>query len=171
MSLGKTELPGKTRIVDGALRSSSGTSVITRNQDNLGACLCHAGSDGSDAGLRYQFYRNSRVLVGIFQVIDQLCQVLDGINIVMRRRGNQAHAGRGVSGLCHPWINFFRRQMAALTRLRALGHLDLDLIRTDEVTAGHAETTGSHLFDGGTAVVLGSLGIQTVIALAALTGV
>ena len=42
--------------------------------------------------------------------------------------------------------------MAALARLCALGHLDLDLVRTDQVTAGHAETAGSHLFDGGTAV-------------------
>ncbi len=46
-----------------------------------------------------------------------------------------------------PWINFFRRQMATLTGF-ALGHLDLDLVRTDEITAGHAETAGSHLFDG-----------------------
>ena len=61
--------------------------------------------------------------------------------------------------------------MATLAGLCTLGHLDLDLVGTDEITAGHAETAGSHLFDGGTAVVLGSLGIQTVIALAALTGV
>ena len=70
------------------------------------------------------------VAVGVLQVVDQLRQVLDRIDVMMRRRRNQRHAGRGITGLGNPRINLFAGQMAALAGLCALRHLDLDLFRT-----------------------------------------
>ena len=73
-------------MVDGASGSRARSSVVAGNQDNLGPGLCHAGRYGSHAGLRYQLYGNPRVPVGILQIVDELGQILDGINIVVRRR-------------------------------------------------------------------------------------
>ena len=89
----------------------------------------------------------------------------------MRRRGNQAHARRGVTGLRDPRVHLSARQMAALTGLRALGHLDLQLFGADQIPGGYAETSRSHLLDGGTAVQAVRPDFQTLQAFTALTGV
>ena len=65
----------------------------------------------------------------------------------MRRRRNQPDARRRVPHLRDPRIHFHAGQLPALTGLRALGHLDLQFLRVDEVVARHAETPGRDLFD------------------------
>lgn len=72
--------------MNGAFRSRARTSVISGNQDNLGACLCNAGGYRAHAGLGNQFDRDVGVLIGIFQIVNQLRQVLNGVNIVVGRR-------------------------------------------------------------------------------------
>ena len=93
MGLCQSQLPGQSCVVDGAFRSCAGTSVISGDQDNLGACFGNAGSYGSHTCLRNKFYGNTCIFIGIFQVIDQLGQILDRINIVMWRRRDQAYPG------------------------------------------------------------------------------
>ena len=92
MGLSQSQLPWKSCVVDRAFRSRAGTSVISGDQDNLGTCFGNAGSYSSHSCLRNKFYGNTRIFIGIFQVIDQLGQILDRINIVMRRRGDQTYA-------------------------------------------------------------------------------
>ena len=61
--------------------------------------------------------------------------------------------------------------MTAFTGLGALGHLDLQFLRTREVFARHAEPTGSNLLDRGTLrIAIGHRDIAIRI-LAAFTGV
>ena len=48
MRLSETKLPRKSCIVDGTSRCSTGSSVITRNQDNLCTGFCNTGCDSSD---------------------------------------------------------------------------------------------------------------------------
>ena len=52
----------------------------------------------------------------------------------------------------NPRIDLVRGQLATLTRLGALGHLDLEIFGHAEVVAGHAETTRSDLFDFASAI-------------------
>src|SRR5262249_36921476 len=62
-------------------------------------------------------------------------------------------------------------QLAALTGLGALRHLDLDLVGVDQVLAGHAEASRGDLFDGAAPrVAVGVAAIARRI-LAALAGV
>ena len=49
MSLSQTKFPRKSRIVDGTFRSSTGTAVVTGNQNYLCSCFCHTCCYGSDA--------------------------------------------------------------------------------------------------------------------------
>ena len=148
MGFGQTQFPRQTSIVDRTAGSCTGTAVITGDQDDTCASLGNTGSDCSDTGLRYQLYRDSGLLVGILQIIDQLCQVLNGVDIVVRRRRNQCHTGCGMSGLGNPRIHFLCRKMTALARLCALCHLDLDFLGGSQILGGNTEPSGSHLLDG-----------------------
>src|SRR5208282_238034 len=109
--------------------------------------------------------------IGVFQIVNQLRQILDGINVVVRRRRNETDARRGKPGLGDPWIYLASRQFAAFTRLGALRHFDLKLLRVDKVMAGDAEPAGSDLFDG--AVLRIAVGQRNVAVrvLAAFAGV
>ena len=86
MGFCKTQLPGKSCIKYGTSGSCTGTAVKTGNQDNLCTCFGNTCCYRSDTGFGNQFYGNTGTSVGIFQIIDQLRQILNGINIVMRRR-------------------------------------------------------------------------------------
>jgi hypothetical protein len=67
--------------------------------------LGDAGGDGADADLGHQLDADARVMVGVLQVVDQLGQVLDRIDVVVRRRRDQADARRGVRDLGDPGID------------------------------------------------------------------
>ena len=64
----------------------------------------------------------------ILEIVNELGQIFDRINIVMRRRRDQPNARHRVPQLADILRDLAARQLAPLTRLRALGHLDLNLI-------------------------------------------
>ena len=166
MRLGKPELPRKARVVDRALRRGARAAVVAGNEDDLTARLRDARGDRADARLGDELNGNTRAAVGVFKVIDQLCQVFDRIDVVMRRRGNQCHAGRGIARLCNPRIDLLARKMAALAGLCALRHFDLDLFGVDQILARHAEAARGDLLDRA-----GALRSKAFGAFAALAGV
>ena len=86
MCLADAELPRKTRMVDRGERRCTGPSVIAGNQDHLRARLCDAGGNRSDARLGHEFDGNSCVSVCIFQIVNELRQILDRVNVMVRRR-------------------------------------------------------------------------------------
>ena len=63
----------------------------------------------------------------VLQVVDQLGQIFDRIDVVVRRRRDQPDARRRVPRLRDPRIHLRAGQLAAFARLRALRHLDLQL--------------------------------------------
>ena len=66
---------------------------------------------------------------------------------MVRRRRDEPHARSRVPRLRHPRIHFRAGELPAFARLRALRHLDLNLLRACEVKAGHAEPPARHLLD------------------------
>ena len=171
MSLGKTKLPRKSRIVNGACRSCTGTSIITRDQDNLCTCFCYTSCYRTNTSFRYQFYRDTCLRVCIFQVVDQLCQILDGVNIMMRRRRDQAHTWCGQTGLCDPRIDFSTRQMSTLSWFCTLSHLDLNLLCTYQISGSNTKTSTCHLLDRRAFIQSIRSDSQTFNTLTALTGI
>ena len=71
---------------------------------------------------------NSRQWVGVLQVMNQLLQVFNGIDVVVRRRTNQANSGSGVTSLCYPRIHLVSGQLTAFAGLCTLSHLDLQVV-------------------------------------------
>ncbi len=154
MGLRHPQFPGKASVVDGISRRRPGAAVKGGHQYHLGPGLGHACRHGSHPGLAHQLHGNPRPGVGIFQIIDQLCQILNGINVVMRGRGNEPHTGGGMAGLGYPGVDLAPGKLAALPGLCPLCHLNLNLLGADQVAGGHPEPSGGHLLDGGTAVVI-----------------
>ncbi len=74
-----------------------------------------------------------------------LCQILDGVDVVMGRWRDETHAGHGVTQTGNLGGHLVTRQFATLTRLGALGHLNLQHLRVRQVGAVHAKASRSNL--------------------------
>ena len=171
LGLGKAKLQRQTRMPDRVACSGTRAAIVAADQDLVGSALGHTGGDGSDTGLADQLDRHARAGVGVLKVKDQLCQVLDRVNIVVRRRRDQADAGRGLTDLGNPGVDLLAGQVATLAGLGALGHLDLNLEGAAQVAARHAKACACHLLDRGVlGVAVGQRGLATRV-LAALAGV
>ena len=130
-------------------RRRAGAAFKTGNGDVIGAALGDAGGNRADAHFRHQLDRDARLLIHALEVADQLRQVFDRIDVMVRRRRNQAHARRGVTHLGDVGIDLVAGKLAAFAGLGALGHLDLDVVGIDQIFGGDAETARGHLLDGG----------------------
>ncbi len=86
-----TEFHGQSGIFDGTGRTGPGSSFTSADGNAVGMCFGNTGGNSSDSFFRNQFYIDPGPRVGAFQVKDQLGQVFDGIDIVMRRRGYQGY--------------------------------------------------------------------------------
>ena len=74
-------------------------------------------------------------------------EILDRVDVVVRRRRDQRHARRRVAHARDDRVDLVPGQLAALAGLGALGHLDLELVGVDQVLGGHAEARRRHLLD------------------------
>ena len=93
---------------------------------------------------RHQLHADPRSWIGVLQVIDQLRQIFDRINVVMRRRRNQADAGRRVANARNDFIDFVAGELPAFTGFCTCAILicsSLALTRYWLVTPKRAEAT------------------------------
>ena len=86
----------------------------------------------------------------VFEVMDQLRQVFDGVDVMVRRWRDEAHTGHAVAQFTDVLGDFAPRQLTAFARLGALGHFDLNLVGTVQVLGGHTKTPGCDLLDART---------------------
>ena len=105
-------------------------------------------SDGTHADFGNQLDADAGFTIGILEVVDELGEILDGIDVVMRRWRNQSHPRGRMTHLGDPWIHLTPGQLASLARFCPLGHLDLDLLGLGQIEAGDTEAARGDLFDG-----------------------
>mmetsp|Transcript_19838 Transcript_19838/g.56997 ORF Transcript_19838/g.56997 Transcript_19838/m.56997 type:complete len:273 (-) Transcript_19838:1597-2415(-) len=98
--------------------------------------------------------------------MNELSKILDGVNVVMRRRRDQTDTGCGVTVVGNILGNLEARKLAALAGLGTLGHLDLDLVTVGKVVGSDSETSRGNLLDTGSAVIK-----ETFRILSSLSGV
>ena len=89
--LGDAELPRETRMVDRGHRCCTGTSIVAGHEDDLCTGLRNTTRDGADAVLRNELDGDRGTAVRVLQIIDQLRQILDAVDIVVRWRRNEGH--------------------------------------------------------------------------------
>ena len=148
VGLGEADLPRGAGVLDRGERRGAGAALEAGDGDVVGARLGDAGGDGADADFGDELHRHVAGRVGVLQVEDELRQVLDRIDVMVRRRRDQADAGRRVAHLGDGLVDLVAGQLAAFAGLGALRHLDLHHVRVDEILGGDAEAARGHLLDG-----------------------
>src|SRR5207253_5107364 len=171
LRLGEPELPGDARVLDRGERGGARAARVPADQDDVGLRLGDAGGDRAHAHLGDQLHADARAVVRVLQVVDQLRQVLDRVDVVVRRRGDEPHARRRVTYLGDVLIDLVAGELPALAGPRTLRHLHLQLVACDEVGAGHAEAARGDLLDGAAAEVAVGVPRGAYRVLAALAGV
>jgi hypothetical protein len=129
-------------------RRGARAAVGAGDQHDIGVRLGDTRGNGSHTHFGHQLHADARVAVGILQIVDEFGEVLDGIDVVMRRRRDEADAGCGAARFCDPRVHLGAGQLPAFARLGALRHLDLQLLGVDQVVGSDAETSRRHLLDG-----------------------
>ena len=143
----QAQFPGNAGVLDGTERRSAGAAAVAGDQHHVGMRLGHARGHRAHAHFGHQLHRDARARVDVLQIVDELRQVLDGVDVVVRRRRNQAHAGDGVAHARDGLIHLVAGKLAAFAGLGALRHLDLQLVGVHQVIGGDAEAPGGHLLD------------------------
>ena len=113
----------------------------------LGLGLRDASGNCADACLGDQLDRDIGLWIDALEVVDQLGEIFNRVDVVVRGRANQAHARRRVANLRDVVVDLMPRQLSTLAGLRTLGHLDLDLVGIDEVRRRHTKAARRDLLD------------------------
>ena len=169
--LGEAELPRQPAVHDRSLWARAGAAVVAGDEHHVGLPLRHARSDRAHAHLGHQLHADPRMVVGVLQVVDQLREILDRVDVVVGRRRNQAYARRAMTNPRDLAVDLVAGKLATLAGLRTLRHLDLQLLRVDEIEARHAEAAAGHLLDRGVLAVTRRLQLIPHRVFAALAGV
>ena len=147
VGLGEADLPRRAGMLDRGQRRGAGAALVAGDGDMVGARLGDAGGDRADADLGDELDRDQRVRRDVLQVEDELRQILDRVDVVVRRRRDEADAGGRMADLGDDRVDLVAGQLAALAGLRALRHLDLDHVGVDQILRGHAEAARGDLLD------------------------
>ncbi|OQC28881.1 MAG: hypothetical protein BWX70_01688 [Verrucomicrobia bacterium ADurb.Bin070] len=86
LRLGQPQLPRQPRMLDRRHRRRAGSSVPPADQDQIGLAFRHARGNRPHPGLRHELDADARVGIGVLQVVDQLRQIFDRVDVMMRRR-------------------------------------------------------------------------------------
>jgi hypothetical protein len=171
LRLREPDFPRAARVLHRRQRRGPGAPVVPGDGDVVRLRLRHARGDRAHADLGHELDGDPRLRVHVLQVVDELRQVLDRIDVVVRGRRDEAHAGDGVAHLGDVPGNLVAGKLAALAGLRALGHLDLQVVGVDEVFGRHAEASRRHLLDRRAHRVAAREPFVTHRVLAALAGI
>ena len=169
--LGKSDFPRRAGMLERGQRRGAGAALEARDRHMVGARLRDAGRDRADADFRDELHRHVGRRVGVLQVVDELRQVLDRIDVVVRRRRDQADARRRVAHLGDGRVDLVAGQLPAFAGLRALRHLDLHHVGVDEIFGRDAEAARGDLLDRRAHRVAVRQRLEAVGFLAALAGV
>ena len=147
IDFGQPHFPGRAGIFDTGLRARRRAADMARDQDDIGMGLGDTGCHRADTGAADQFHTHPGARVDLLQIIDELSQILDRIDVVMRRRRDQRHAGGRMAQPGNQVGDLETGQLPALAGLGALRHLDLDFLAGVEILRRHAKAPRRDLLD------------------------
>ena len=171
LRFGQTKFPRNAGVLDGTQRGCAGAAGVAADQDYVGVRLGHARGHRADSDFRHQLHRDAGVRIHILQVVDQLREIFDRIDVVMRRRRDQSDAGDGVPQARDHFVDFVAGKLAALAGLRALRHLDLQLVGVDQIVRGNSETRRGNLLYGAAPQIAVRIGLEALFVFSAFAGV
>ena len=120
LGLGQAQLPGGARMLDGIEGRRSRSTVLAGDEDHVGMAFGHACGHGSHPVLGDQLDVDASPRVGHLQVMDELLEILDGIDVMVGRRGDELDPRCGAPDLGDPGRNLGAGKVATLPRLGSL---------------------------------------------------
>lgn len=139
MGLSESQLPWESGVLDTSPARSSRSSIVARDEDVVGFGLGDSRSDDSDSDLRDELDGDAGARVGALEVVDELFEVLDRVDVVVRRRRDESDSGGRVTGAGDRLGDLVAGELSSLSRLGSLRHLDLQLVGVGEVVGGDSE--------------------------------
>ena len=139
--------PRHAGMLDGRQRRSAGAAGIAGDYQVIRSRFYDAGGNRANADGSAELDADAGFRIAVLQIVNELRDVLDGIDVVVRRRADEADAGRGVANGGDVIVYFSSRQLAALAGFRALYDLDLQFVGVGQVIHGHAKATAGYLLD------------------------
>ncbi len=83
LGLGQAELPGAAGVLQGRQRCGAGTAVVAGDQHHVRLGLADTCGDRADPDLSDQLHVDAGLRVGALEVVDQLLEILDGVDVVV----------------------------------------------------------------------------------------
>ena len=145
LCLSETDLGRDAGKAHGAGRAGTRTAFRAADDDEVGLGLGNTGSDGAHAAFGHELHADCSGRIDILEIEDELSQVFDTVDVMMRWGRDERDAGDGITRLGDDLVDLEARQLTALTGLGALSDLDLNLLGIHEVFSGHAETATGNL--------------------------
>ena len=90
LGLGQAQLPRDAGVLLGGERRGAGAPVVAGDEHHVRMGLGHPGGHRADPHLGHQLHVDPGRRVGRLQVVDELGDVLDGVDVVVRRRRDEA---------------------------------------------------------------------------------
>ena len=153
VGLGQAHFPGQACIFDRCRGRRARPAIMARDQDHISLRLGHTGGNRTNPGGRHQLDRNLAARVDLLEVVDQLRQILDGIDIVVGRGGDQRHALGRVPQSRDQVGDLHAGKLTPFAGLCALGDLDFQLFAMVQILCGHPKPARGHLLDLGRRIV------------------
>ena len=160
------DFPRATGVLDRTNGACSRAAIVPADEHYIGIGLGHACSHRAHACATDQLHADLRARIDLLKVIDKLSKILNGVNIVMRRRRNKWHPRHTKTQLGNHLSHLVTRQLTPLAGLGSLRHFDLNFLGTGQIFGSYAKTTAGNLLDG--AIFLGAITLGTLAALAAV---
>src|SRR2546423_12237453 len=118
-------------MFDRGQRRRAGPAIVAANEHDVGVRLGDSRRHGADADFGDELDADASVPGGVLEVVNKFREVLNRINVVMRRWRDEADTRRRGTDFRNPRVNLLAGQFTTLTGFRALRHLDLELPSVD----------------------------------------
>src|ERR1700719_1012611 len=109
-------------MLDGTEGRCACSSTVSTDEYDVGVSLGHTGRNRSYSDFRDQLHCNSGMRIDVLKVVDQLGEIFDRVDVVVRWRRDQSHAGDRVPQPRDDLVHLMSGKLPTLTGLRALGH-------------------------------------------------
>ncbi len=82
---------------------------MSGDQDHIGMGLAHTRCDSANADFCDELYMHPGMLIGVLEVMDKLCEILDRVDVVMRWWRDETDARSRVPDLRYPGVDLVSR--------------------------------------------------------------
>ena len=171
LGFSEPQLPRTASVLEAGQRRSTSAAIVAGDQHNVGMRLRHTSGNSTHTLLGDELHVNAGARIGVLEVVNELRQILNRVDVVMRWWRDQTHARGGDAHFRNPRVDLVRWQLATFAGLCTLGHLNLDVGAVGQVVAGHTEAARRYLLDGRAFPITVGLHFETVWIFAALAGI